>query len=135
MRGIVGDLSITTVVLMLINFLQPYRLLFDSKQHSHLFIVVVLAAVCLYPWALGIGLFDPYRLGYSDMLFISTILLFAIAALLVRENLLALCLILATLAWSIGWYESNNLWDYLLDPLVVVYALLLLLSRRIHSAN
>ena len=30
---------------------------------------------------------------------------------------------LAALAWSLGWYESGNLWDYLLDPFVAIYAL------------
>jgi len=35
----------------------------------------------------------------------------------------ALCIALAVFAWDIGWYESNNLWDYLLDPLLSIYAL------------
>jgi hypothetical protein len=37
--------------------------------------------------------------------------------------LIALCVALATLAWASGWYESGNLWDYLIDPFVAIYAL------------
>lgn len=133
-RGIVGDLSITSVVLMLIVLLQPYQTWFDEKQRHHLSLMVVLAALCLYPLALGASLYDPYRLGYSDTLFVATILLFAIAALLIGESLLTLCLTLGTLAWSLGWYESSNLWDYLIDPLVSVYALLTLRPYRIFPA-
>lgn len=122
-RGIVGDLSIPTLVLMLVALLRPHYVVVADTQLRHLYSVLAVAAVCLYPLALGVGLYDPYRLGYSDMLFIATVLLFAIAALLIRENLVALCLTLATLAWSLGWYESTNLWDYLIDPLVAVYAI------------
>lgn len=122
-RGIVGDLSIPTLVLMLVALLRPHYVVVADKQLRHLYSVLAVAAVCLYPLALGVGLYDPYRLGYSDMLFIATVLLLAIAALLIRENLVALCLTLATLAWSLGWYESTNLWDYLIDPLVAVYAI------------
>ena len=122
-RGIVGDLSMPTLVLLLVALLRPHYVVVADKQLRHLYSVLAVAAVCLYPLALGVGLYDPYRLGYSDMLFIATVLLFAIAALLIRENLVALCLTLATLAWSLGWYESTNLWDYLIDPLVAVYAI------------
>ena len=130
-RGMVGDLSVTTLVLMLIALLRPHCVLVANHELRHIYIVLAVAAVCLYPLALGVGMYDPYRLGYSNMLFIATVLLFAIAALLIRENLVALCLTLATLAWSLGWYESTNLWDYLIDPLVAVFGIVALLVRRV----
>jgi len=37
---------------------------------------------------------------------------------------LALSIALAVAAWSFGWYESTNLWDYLLDPWLAIYALI-----------
>ena len=36
---------------------------------------------------------------------------------------------LAVLAYAVGWYESNNLWDYLVDPLVAIYSLSALVVR------
>ena len=35
---------------------------------------------------------------------------------------------LAVLAWAAGWYESGNLWDYLIDPMVAGYAVFALLN-------
>ena len=32
---------------------------------------------------------------------------------------------LAVIAWSIHWHESNNLWDYLLDPFLAIWAITL----------
>lgn len=39
----------------------------------------------------------------------------------------------AVLAWSAGWYESANLWDYLLDPLVAAYAVAALIKQGIRK--
>jgi hypothetical protein len=41
----------------------------------------------------------------------------------------ALGLSLAVLAWALGLYESRNLWDYLVDPLVAAWGIGALLLR------
>jgi len=41
----------------------------------------------------------------------------------------------AALAYLAGAYESRNLWDYLIDPLVSVYALVRLLSGVRHRLS
>jgi hypothetical protein len=51
------------------------------------------------------------------------LLLLALAAWFWKSTLIALGIAFATIAWAAGWYESNNLWDYLLDPFVSIYAL------------
>ena len=122
-RGMVGDLSITAMVLLWVALLQPYRAATELKQRDRLLMLVAATALFLYPMTLGMSLVDPYRLGYGDAKFVAVVLVIAGAAWLLRHSLIALCLALATLAWSLGWYESTNLWDYLLDPLVAVYAL------------
>lgn len=124
-RGMIGDLSITTMALLWCAMSRPW---FgcgaaDAKSRRALLIVIALAAVVLYPMALGVGAFDPYRLGYGNPQFVAALLLFALAAWLWKSFLIALCIAFATLAWAVGWYESSNLWDYLLDPLVSIYAL------------
>jgi hypothetical protein len=130
-RGMVGDLSITTVVLACAALLRPYCPVAENKQRDHLLMLIAAAAVFLYPMALGMSLYDPYRLGYSDIVFVALVLMSAIASWLLRSNLIGLCLALATLAWSLGWYESTNLWDYLLDPLVTIYAIAALMKKRV----
>ena len=131
-RGMIGDLSVTTLVLLWCALLQPWlkQLSQPNKQSRHtLLILIALAALALYPMALGVGAFDPYRLGYSNPLFVAVLLLIAVIAWFSKFYLIALCIALATLAWAMGWYESDNLWDYLLDPWVAIYALAAVVSR------
>jgi len=129
-RGMVGDLSITTVVLAWAVILKPCWETTEFKQRDHLLMLVALTAIFLYPMTLGMSLVDPYRLGYSNRVFVSCVLAIGIAAWFLKSNLIVLCLALATLAWTLGWYESTNLWDYLLDPLVATYALGLLIKQE-----
>lgn len=125
LRGVSGDLSITTMVLLWCALLKPWcgGVAVEARHRLVLLILVALAALALYPMALGVGAYDPYRLGYGDTQFLVALLLFALAAWFRKATLLALCIALATLAWAFGWYESDNLWDYLIDPFVAVYAL------------
>lgn len=101
-----------------------WKELFSSNEHRlALLALIALGALALYPMALGLGAFDPYRLGYANGWFVAALLLIALMAWLRKHYLLALCVSLAVLAWAVGWYESRNLWDYLLDPFVAIYAL------------
>lgn len=122
-RGITGDLSITTMVLLWCALSRPWTGCGAGDTRHHLALLIVLAAALLYPMALGVGAFDPYRLGYGNPAFVTAVSLVALAAWFWKHYLAALCTALAMLAWAIGWYESGNLWDYLLDPFVSIYAL------------
>lgn len=124
-RGATGDLSITTTVLLWCAMLRSWTGSGAVEpQHRLAFLLLVaLAALALYPMALGFGALDPYRLGYGNPWFVTALLLVALLAWYREHYLPTLCIALATFAWSIGWYESDNLWDYLLDPFVSIYAL------------
>ena len=124
-RGVTGDLSITTLALIWCALSRPW---FgcgtaDAKTRRALLMPIALAVLALYPMALGVSAFDPYRLGYGDPLFVAALLLVALAAWIRKYYLIASCIAFATLAWTAGWYESDNLWDYLLDPWIAIYAL------------
>ena len=130
-RGMIGDLSITSIVLLLGVVLSSMRgwPALEGRERTWLLSGIVAAAVIFYPMALGWGYTDPYRLGYGDPWMLSALFLLAVAAWWGRYPLSALCIALAVLAWSLGWYESTNLWDYLLDPLLALYAIGSLLWR------
>lgn len=85
-------------------------------------VLILVAALSLYPMALGLGYFDPYRLGYGDPLFLGGLLLVTVYALFRQWWLPAMLIPLAVLAWAAGWYASPNLWDYLIDPFLAAYA-------------
>jgi hypothetical protein len=126
LRGATGDLSITTLVLLWCMLLMPWSRFNadDSKSRRALLLLVALAALVLYPLALGAAAFDSYRMGYGDTRFVAVLLLIALAAWIWKYHLIASCIAFAILAWAVGWYESGNLWDYLLDPWIAIYALL-----------
>ncbi len=124
-RGATGDLSITTLVLLWGGLLQRLcsSISIDTKQRNSLLKIVALVAVFFYPQSLGFGMLDTYRYGFGCEILIFALLVIALAAWIRRSDLIVLCIALATLAWSLCWYESNNLWDYLIDPFLAIYAL------------
>ena len=124
-RGITGDLSIAALVLLWLALVRALTGCSFVEEQSRMAALRVfwIVAVCFYPLALGFGMFDPYRPGYGNLWFMAILLGLAVLAGLRYSRLLALCISLAVVAWSIGWYESTNLWDYLLDPWLAIYAL------------
>jgi hypothetical protein len=64
-RGVTGDLSITTLVLVWCALSRPCRdrIAVEPKHRLGLLAMIALAALALYPMALGVGAYDPYRLG------------------------------------------------------------------------
>ena len=130
-RGVVGDLSITTVVVMLLDIGSRvfHRQAVPQKEIITLCGLVVLCGAFLYPMALGATPYDPYRMGYDSYGLPAALLLLGLAAWLQRLFLITFCITLAMLAFSIGWYASTNLWDYLMDPVLLVGSLLYLLRQ------
>jgi len=129
-RGVTGDLSMTTLVLAgAACFTQiTGRALIGHRDKQALCWLLALAAAFLYPFALGWTRFDPYALGYGSIEFLTALLLIALAAWWARLQVIVLVVIAAALAYLAGAYESRNLWDYLIDPLASVYALVRLLA-------
>ena len=130
-RGVIGDLSITTMVVLLRSLLRPVFRWgpLDAKSGLAVQVLVTVGGLALYPPALGLGPFDPYRLGYGASWLLFALLLLAMAAWFLRLHRVTLCIALAVLAHAVGWYESRNLWDYLLDPLLSTWGLCALLLR------
>jgi hypothetical protein len=136
-RGGLGDLSITSMVLLLRGLLRPVFRWgpVGARDGLTVQLLVALGGLVLYPAALGLGRFDPYRWGYGDSGLMIALLLLATAAWFLRLHLATSCLALAVLAHAAGWYESRNLWDYLLDPLVSAWGLSALLLHGVRAAG
>ncbi len=138
-RGVTGDLSMTTLVLAGAACVAQFtrRTVIEPQDLCVLFWLVAAAAAFLYPFALGWTRFDPYALGYGSIEFVTALLLVTLAAWHFRRNAVVLVVVVAALAYFIGAYESRNLWDYLIDPLVALYALVRLLAgaRRLSVAR
>ena len=90
---------------------------------------ILLTALILYPTALGLTWFDLYAWGYYPI--VLGPMLFALFAwcFWFGYTLPALMLALAFVGYALGLLESDNLWDYLLDPVSSLYAALLLIKQ------
>lgn len=126
LRGAIGDLSLTSLLLLVLYLARFTRggasAARPDPETGALLGLVAATAVVFYPMALGWGDFDPYRLGYGSYGFLACLLALALWGAL-RSPLVAAAISLAVAGWSAGWYESANLWDYLMDPLLATYAL------------
>ncbi len=125
-RGISSDLSITLVALAGLGLWQGLsgRTLVGDLDKTALFAVVVAAGVFLYPTALGWGDWDAYRLGWGSYGMLLGLLALVFAFCYHGLRLLPLLVALALLGWVAGIMESGNLWDYLIDPWLVIFAFL-----------
>ena len=124
-RGVAGDLSIVTILLLSCRVWRRLsgRDLLPAKEQGEVVRFAALAGAVLYPSALGLGTWDAYRLGYAPLV----TLLPALLALAVWARLAgrrsAIVVPVVILAWCSSLLESTNLWDYLVDPFVAVYGL------------
>jgi hypothetical protein len=136
LRGVVGDLSVTTLVLLLRGVARGIR--GEGSAHARTALalqgLVAVGGLVLYPLTLGLGARDPYRLGYGDPWFLAALLAVALAALVLDAPLVTFCTAVGVLAWSVEAYESRNLWDCLIDPLVFTWAASALLVRGARTA-
>jgi hypothetical protein len=122
-RAVIGDLSIVTMLLLWASLLpggEPAPLTFKFA--------IVFIAIGFYPFALGFSMVDPYAWGYGSSVFFIAVLFFALVCGLANWNKGVWIIAIAILAWAAQWHESANLWDYLLDPLLVIWALIALIG-------
>ena len=137
LRGMVGDLSITSMLLLsmavyarLFKVMPPW----DARERSALLGLLAVLALLLYPFALGLGSLDPYRSGFGGVGLL--LMLALLALLLMRRNfyLLPLVFALAATGWSFNLLESTNLWDYLIDAPLAIYALWVTIKVNLQHA-
>jgi hypothetical protein len=121
-RGISSDLSITLVLLAWVGLLPPVFPVVNALERISVLAAILLAALLLYPMSLGLGDWDPYRLGWGNMWMWGTLLVLVVGCWLSGLRWLPLLVGTAVLCWSAGLMESGNLWDYLLDPWLVLAA-------------
>ena len=140
LRSVTGDLSITTAVLVVSGIGSRWldRDVFPESDRLLVMIFSGVGGLLFYPPALGLTYRDPYVWGYGSPLLLIALLGLSLAAAHCERFLPALCATGAVAAYTLGIYDSTNLWDYLLDPLLTVYALgwlLIRVRRRIHSQS
>lgn len=139
LRGYTADLSITLTLYLLMLILQrgwDIELIRPTEK-KYLMALVIIGACALYPLALGLAQFDSYRLGYDPQAFLVLLFFMGLFSWYKRMYFLAVLLTSSCLGFAFKVLESNNLWDYLLDPLISTMFLLigLMSGLRIGAAR
>ena len=118
-RAATGDLSISTLLLCV------FELSHFKKIHinTNFVFLIGICALVFYPLSLGVGMIDPYAWGYGSIIFISSVTLIAGLFIWRHSSLEGVVISIAMIAWSFQWHESTNLWDYLIDPFLGVWAI------------
>ncbi len=137
-RIITGDISVLTLVWftwrvgtsLLPTVAMRARQNPTSNAELCIAAVIVSTALLLYPTALGLTRFDLYALGYYPVLLAPVLFALFAWCLWFGHLLPATLLAVAYSCWALGILESDNLWDYLIDPVVTIYALVLLLRHK-----
>ncbi len=130
-RGLLNDLSITSIILLCSYLYKPDR---DREQTSVIFFIIVITGLFFYPAALGFSAIDPYSWGFLNkdhglfppIIFLCSLSGLMLYALIKNNTLLLLSLVLSTLAYQFRVLESQNIWDYLFDPVIFIYALIIM---------
>ena len=117
-RGVIGDLSIVSALLLWSSLLPKHQATPAPVKWS-----IAVLAIVFYPFALGVSMFDPYAWGYGSIAFLISVLIFALICGLAGWTKGVWIIGIAIIAWSVRWHESSNLWDYLLDPALAIWAL------------
>lgn len=122
-RSFTHDLSISLVVLLAGFVLAKFGALRIHPAHQRdLLLAIAGMALVLYPASLGLSYLDPYRWGYEPGWLLLVMALLTLGFLLRGNGLGAAALLLATLAYALRGEASGNYWNYLIDPLLALYA-------------
>lgn len=134
--GLSPNFSVVMAALLLLSVAgrSSGRTILRARDWSAAWIFGAIASVALYPSALGAGpqCLDAYALGWPwlfpmpSLAFFGGIALVS-ATLLWRGNRFGYVLLAALLAYPVGLQPSENLWDYLIDPVYASTSLLAML--------
>jgi hypothetical protein len=119
LRGFTGELSITSMLLLWTAYFSPKEIHVPVAMK----VWIALVAIVFYPLALGVSMLDPYAWGYGSFTLLAAVIATALIVWLAGFNRIAIILAAAILAWAAGWHESTNLWDYILDPFLGLWAI------------
>jgi len=125
MHAVFGTPSVTLLMLAILHL--PARPMTPLGYPGALGLLAF--AALYYPAAMGWGAFDPYALGYQPWMILGALIPVGIALWLRRMHVWLLILAANLAAYATGIFA--NLWDVLLDPLLVLLAFCIVLRQQV----
>lgn len=134
-RSFTHDLSTSLLVLLAGFTLMRFGVVTIRARHQRdLLLAMSILALVLYPASLGLSYLDPFRWGYEPGWLLLAMALLTLGFLLTGNGLGAATLLIATLAYALRGDGSGNYWNYLIDPLLALYAWLFCLNWAVRAA-
>jgi hypothetical protein len=132
LRSVFDDLALTTSLALLLGTAVRLGWMARPSEAQLTLLLWLFAgmAVVLYPAALGVSYLDPYRLGFAPRLLLAGVGLLSVGLLWQRHYVGCLLLSLATLGFVLQLKASTNYWDYLIDPALGTFCVVVLLRRH-----
>lgn len=132
LRSVFDDLALTTSLALLLGTAVRLGWMARPSEAQLTLLLWLFAgmAVVLYPAALGVSYLDPYRLGFAPRLLLAGVGLLSVGLLWQRHYVGCLLLSLATLGFMLQLKASTNYWDYLIDPALGTFCVVVLLRRH-----
>ncbi|MCP1625230.1 hypothetical protein [Pseudomonas nitroreducens] len=124
-RSFTHDLASSLLVLLMGLTLARFGVMQVRAVHlREVLLAVAVLALVLYPASLGLSYLDPFRWGYEPTWLLLAMAVLTLFFLLRGNGLGAAMLLIATLAYALRGDGSGNYWNYLIDPLLALYALI-----------
>ncbi|MHC4547524.1 MAG: hypothetical protein ACYTEZ_02005 [Planctomycetota bacterium] len=125
LRSVIGDPSAVLLLLLGADLVRRLggRELLGARSSEGLMAVLAVTALVFYPAAFGLVALDLYALGYGRWALPAALLLLTGFFWFSGRRAAAVILFGAVAAYDVGLLESTNLWDYLLDPFLALFAL------------
>ena len=128
LKGVFADLSLTTVMLLTIwPLLRVNNISLNGSDFTWLCAAVLTLAFTLYPMALGVGPYDSYMLGYQPSVLLTLVAAMGVLAVQKKYWVSAAAVVVVLFGYWLRVLPSQNFWDYLLDPILVIFAVIYLL--------
>ena len=128
LKGVFANLSLTTVLLLTIwPLLRVNNISLNGPDFTWLCAVVLALAFTLYPMALGAGPYDSYTLGYQPSALLTLVAAMGVLAVQKKYWVSAATVVVVLFGYWLRVLPSQNFWDYLLDPLLVIFTVIYLL--------
>ncbi len=129
LKGVFADLSLTTVMLLTIwPLLRVNNISLNGSDFTWLCAAVLTLAFTLYPMALGVGPYDSYMLGYQPSVLLTLVAAMGVLAVQKKYWVSAATVVVVLFGYWLRVLPSQNFWDYLLDPILVIFAVIYLLQ-------
>lgn len=126
---LLGAPSVTLLALAL-DLLARHKL-FSRRERTALLAFVATASLILYSSTLGYLPLDFYRAGFSP--WAPAVLAIAAIAVAWRSPAIAITALIALVAYDIPVFRSVNLFDYVVDPILGIVAIVWIIAVSVRA--